>query len=124
MRKPNQRLILTLGLGWAAFAALGLGLRQLLAGPSVTVIIDRSYCAPAQWQQLANQYADLYAQQEQQEITIAQVVYVSDLGQEIAKAVPSPEAVQALSTYGRSSPTQIQQATANYPDATLLTCSN
>ena len=123
MRNPNQRLILTLGLGWLAFAGLGLGLRQLLAGPAVTVIIDRSYCAPAQWQErVADQYASLYAQQEQRQLTIDQVIYISDLGQEVADAIPSPAEVQTLSTYGRPNPTQIQQATQDNPAATVLSC--
>lgn len=125
MRNPNQRLLLTLGLGWLAFAGLGLGLRQLLAGPAVTVIIDRSYCAPAQWQErVGDRYASLYAEQEQRQLTIDQVIYVSDLGQEVSEAIPSPEDVQALSTYGRPNLTQMQQATQENPDATVLTCGN
>ncbi|WP_035991601.1 hypothetical protein [Leptolyngbya sp. KIOST-1] len=125
MRNPNQRLILTLGLGWIAFAGLGLGLRQLLASPRVTVVIDRSYCAPAQWQQrVGDRYADLYEQQQQRQITIDQVIYVSDLGQEVAATVPSPQEVQTLSTYGRPNPDQLQQATQANPDATVLSCGN
>jgi hypothetical protein len=122
MRNPNQRLIRTLGLGWLTFAALGLGLRQILAGPAVTVVIDRSYCAPAQWQQVADRYADLYAQQQQQRLTIDQVIYVSDLGQEVAATVPAPEEVTALSTYGRPNPAQMEQAVQEHPDATVLVC--
>lgn len=125
MRNPNQRLLLTLGLGWLAFAGLGLGLRQFLAGPAVTVIIDRSYCAPTQWQErVGDRYASLYAEQEQRQLTIDQVIYVSDLGQEVAAAIPSPEDVQTLSTYGRPNPTQMQQATTENPDATVLSCGN
>lgn len=125
MRNPNQRLMITLGLGWLTFAALGLGLRQILASPKVTVVIDRSYCAPTQWQRrVSDRYADLYEQQQQRQITIDQVIYVSDLGQEVAEAVPSPEDVQTLSTYGRPNPTQMQQATQENPDATVLSCGN
>ena len=122
MRNPNQRLIRTLGLGWLTFAALGLGLRQILAGPAVTVVIDRSYCAPTQWQQVADRYADLYAQQQQQRLTIDQVIYVSDLGQEVAPTVPAPEEVTALSTYGRPNLAQMEQAVQEHPDATVLVC--
>jgi hypothetical protein len=125
MRNPNQRLLYTLGLGWLAFAALGLGLRHLLASPSVTVVIDRSYCAPAQWQQrVGDRYADLYSQQQQRQISIDRVIYISDLGQEEAATVPSPAEVQALSTYGRPNPAQMQQATQTHPNATVLTCGN
>ena len=125
MRNPNQRLIYTLGLGWLAFAGLGVGLGQLLASPGVTVVIDRSYCAPAQWQQrVSDRYAALYEQQQQRQITIDQVIYVSDLGQEVAAEVPSPQEVQALSTYGRRSADQMQQAMVEHPDATVLTCGN
>ena len=124
MRHPNQRLIRTLGLGWMAFAALGLGLRQLLASPRVTVVIDRSYCDPAQWQQVADQYADLYSQQQQRQITIEQVIYVSDLGQIVPDPLPSPQAVRPLTPSGLSDPQQIQQATEANPGATLLSCGN
>lgn len=123
MRNPNQRLIRTLSLGWIAFAALGLGLRQILAAPAVTVVIDRSYCAPAQWQQVADQYANLYTQQEQRQITIDQVIYVSDLGQIVPDSVPSPADVQALTPSGLPNPTQMSEATQAHPDATVLSCS-
>ncbi|WOD39016.1 hypothetical protein [Nodosilinea sp. E11] len=125
MRNPNQRLIYTLGLGWIAFAALGLGLRHLLASPRVTVVIDRSYCDPARWQQrVSDRYADLYDQQEQRQLIIDQVIYVSDLGQEVATSVPSPDEIETLSTFGRPNPTQMQQASQAYPEATMLTCGN
>ncbi|MGF1568982.1 MAG: hypothetical protein ACFCVD_13090 [Nodosilinea sp.] len=122
MRNPNRRLVAILGLGWLAFLGLGLGLRQVLGGPAVTVIIDRSYCAPAQWQPLAEAYAALYAQQQQRRLTIDQVIYVSDLGQEVAATLPTPEQVSTLSTYGRSSQAQLQQAAQDHPAATVLTC--
>ena len=124
MRNPTRRLIYTLGLGWITFAALGLGLRQILAGPAITVVIDRSYCDPAQWQQLADQYADLYTQQEQREITIDQVIYVSDFGQVVATPVPTPAEVQALTPNGLPNAAEMQKATDANPNATVLTCGN
>jgi hypothetical protein len=122
MPNPNQRLIRTLVLGWLAFGALGLGFRQLLSGPTVTVIIDRSYCDPAQWRQVADQYADLYSQQAQRQLTIEQVVYVSDLGAIVPDAVPSPDEVRSLNPSGLSDPAEIQQATDANPGATVLIC--
>ncbi|MFM7530416.1 MAG: hypothetical protein ACKO63_18370 [Nodosilinea sp.] len=122
MGNPNQRLILTLGLGWLAFLALGLGLRQGLRSPGVTVIIDRSYCSPAQWQGVAQAYADLYDQDQQQRISLDQVIYVSDLGQEAAPQVPTPEQVQALNTYGRFNPSQLEAALSAQPQSRVLSC--
>jgi hypothetical protein len=125
MRNPTRRLIYTLGLGWLAFATLGLGLRQILAGPAVTVIIDRSYCAPAQWQErVGDRYAEIYAQQEQRQLTIEQVIYVNDLEPEVAKVIPSPEDVRTLRIFGRPNPAKLQQATQDHPGATVLTCGN
>jgi|LakMenEpi03Aug12_release.lakeMendotaPanAssembly.Ray.scaffolds.fasta_scaffold07509_13 hypothetical protein len=122
MGNPNQRLILTLGLGWAAFLALGLGLRQVLRSPGVTVIIDRSYCSPAQWQGITQKYADLYEQDQQQRITLDQVIYVSDLGQEAAAQIPTPAQVQALNTFGRFNPSQLEAALRAQPQARVLSC--
>ncbi|NJL48531.1 MAG: hypothetical protein HC929_14930 [Leptolyngbyaceae cyanobacterium SM2_5_2] len=123
MRNPNQRLIRILGLGWLAFLGLGVGLRQAFTSPAITVIIDRSYCAPTQWQPLAEEYAALYEQQAQQRIKIDQVIYVSDLGQEVATEIPTPEQIKALSTFGRFNEAQLNQAIAAQPEAEVLSCS-
>ncbi|NJL44656.1 MAG: hypothetical protein HC922_00695 [Leptolyngbyaceae cyanobacterium SM2_3_12] len=122
MRNPNQRLLTILGLGWLAFWGLGLGLRQALSGTAITVVIDRSYCSTAQWQPLTNTYANLYAQHQQRRLVIDQVIYISDLGQEVATTIPSPEEVRALSTYGRFNATQMQQVTETHPNAMVLSC--
>lgn len=122
MRNPNQRLIRILGLGWLAFLGLGFGLRQALTAPSVTVIIDRSYCAPAQWQPLAEEYAALYDQQAQHRLKINQVIYISDLGQEVATAIPTPDEIRALSTFGRFNQAQMNQAIQAQPEAKVLSC--
>jgi len=122
MGNPNQRLIRTLALGWLAFLVLGLGLRQVFRSPAVTVIIDRSYCSPAQWQGVIQQYTDLYDQYQGQQITLEQVIYVSDLGQEAAPQIPTPEQVQALNTYGRFNPSQLEVALRAQPQARVLSC--
>ncbi len=122
MGNPNQRLIRTLGLGWLAFLALGLGLRQGFRSPGVTVIIDRSYCSPAQWQGVTQAYADLYDQDQQQRISLDQVIYVSDLGQETAPQIPTPEQVETLNTYGRFNPSQLEAALKAQPQARVLSC--
>ncbi|HIK43513.1 MAG TPA: hypothetical protein IGR64_01360 [Leptolyngbyaceae cyanobacterium M65_K2018_010] len=122
MPNPNQRLMRNLGLGWLAFLGLGLGLRHWLMPPTITVIIDRSYCAPSQWQPLAAAYADLYEQQTQQRLKIDQVIYVSDLGQEVAPTPPTPDEVRQLSTFGRFNPAQMERAKQAQPGARVLSC--
>ena len=122
MGNPNQRLVKILGVGWLAFIGLGVGLRQVLSGPRLTVVIDRSYCDPSQWQRVTRAYADLYTQQEQRQLTIDQVIYVSDLGQEVATTVPTPDQVSGLNTFGRFSTEQLQQASQAYPNARVLSC--
>lgn len=122
MGNPNQRLMTILGVGWLAFVGLGFGLRQALSGPRITVVIDRSYCDPSQWQQVTAAYTSLYEQQQQQQLTIAQVVYVNDLGQEVATSLPSPADISRLGTFGRFSAEQLQQAREAYPEARVLVC--
>lgn len=122
MRKPTHRLLLTLGLGWLAFIGLGLGLRQWIAGPAVTVIIDRSYCAPAQWRAQARRYTDLYEQHDQGRIRITQVIYVSDLGAVVAETIPTPEEVNALTSFGRFNAAEMDQALQAEPNAEVLSC--
>lgn len=122
MRKPTLRLLLTLGLGWLAFIGLGLGLRQWITGPAVTVIIDRSYCAPTQWRAQARRYTDLYEQHDQGRLRIAQVIYVSDLGAVVAETIPTPEEVNSLTTFGRFNAAEMDQARQAEPNAEVLSC--
>jgi hypothetical protein len=122
MGNPNRRLLQILAVGWLAFLGAGIGLRQALSGPRVTIIIDRSYCEPSRWQQITEDYAALYDQHQNKRLTIDQVIYVSDLGQEVTEGIPSPEALQDLGTYGRFNAEQLQQAIAAYPSAEVLAC--
>jgi hypothetical protein len=122
MDNPNRRLLQILTVGWLAFIGAGFGLRQVLSGPAVTLIIDRSYCDPTRWQQITDDYGALYEQHQQQRLTIEQVIYVSDLGQEVARDLPTPETLQDMGTYGRFNGEQLQQATAEHPQATVLVC--
>jgi hypothetical protein len=122
MQNPNQRLLQILAVGWLTFLGAGFALRQTLRGPTVTIIIDRSYCEPARWGQVTSDHARLYEQHEQQRLTIDQVIYVSDLGENITEAIPTPEEVENLSTFGRFNAEQLQQATDNHPAATVFAC--
>ncbi len=122
MENPNRRLLQILAVGWLAFLGVGFGIRQAFSGPTVTIIIDRSYCDPARWQQITTEYGQLYSQHQQKRLTINQVIYVSDLGQEVATDIPSPAQLQAMGTYGRFNGEQLQQITAAYPEAEVFAC--
>ncbi|HEY9736130.1 MAG TPA: hypothetical protein V6D06_07600 [Trichocoleus sp.] len=124
MRSPNKRLVRILGLGWLAFIGLGFGLRQGLQGPTTVVVIDRSYCEPNQWQQVAQSYSDLYDQAQARQLRIEQVILLNDLGEEVLETPPDPAEVKALSTYGRSNPARLQAISQQFSKATVLTCSS
>jgi methylmalonyl-CoA mutase N-terminal domain/subunit len=61
-------------------------------------------------------------QDQQQRITLDQVIYVSDLGQEAAAQIPTPAQVQALNTFGRFNPSQLEAALRAQPQARVLSC--
>lgn len=120
---PTRRLVQTVALGWLAFAAAGVGLRQFAGGPAITVIIDRSFCPAPQWQQqVVDPYTDLVAQADQRRLQIEQVVYVTDLNADVATEVPTPAAVADLTTFGRFNPQQIEQVEQRYDNSQVLSC--
>jgi hypothetical protein len=112
----------TLGLGWLGFLLMGLAIAWLFASPTVVVLVDRSYCTPAQWQQVVYSYEQLYHQHQQQSLQIKQVVLFSDLGQEVLSGPPVPEVIRAVRTYGRSNPLRSERMQTAYPKSQLLTC--
>jgi hypothetical protein len=123
VRSPNQRLLTTVLAGWAAFAGLGFTLRQAIAAPGVTVVIDRSYCEPADWQKVADRYQAIYNQHQNKQVQIEAVVLFSDLGEETLTTPLEPSAVRQLKTYGRqASPERQQEIVQNIQDLELLSC--
>lgn len=122
MSKINQKLLKTLGLSWLGFVIVGLLINLVFPLPVVAVLVDRSYCPPAAWQQVVQQYDQLYRQHQQGQIKIQPVIVFSDLGEEELSPIPSSQAIQTLSTYGRQNPARRSQLTAKYPTAQLLEC--
>ncbi|MEY2977435.1 MAG: hypothetical protein ACO3NK_06540 [Prochlorotrichaceae cyanobacterium] len=122
MRDPNQRLITTVLVGWAAFAGLGIVLRQAIAMPRVTVVIDRSYCEPQNWQKVVDRYQALYAQHQNKQLQIESVILLSDLGEETLKTPLDPSAVQQLKTYGRKDLARQEVLSNEVENMELLSC--
>lgn len=122
MQAPNRRLLQILGLGWLAFIGTGWGLRQTIQGPSTVVVIDRSYCAPDQWQQVADAYSDLYDQAQNRQLQIKQVILLNDLGEEVRQSPPAPTEIQSLNTFGLADPARVQELAEQFPSTKVLTC--
>ncbi|NJR64768.1 MAG: hypothetical protein HC772_04665 [Leptolyngbyaceae cyanobacterium CRU_2_3] len=118
----NKRLFKTLGLSWLALLLAGLLIRWLFAIPSMTVLIDRSYCPADQWQQISQTYTDLYHQHQWRQLHLKTVVLFSNLGQEVLSSPPIPTVIQNLSTYGQSNEQRQAQVQKAYPKGRLLQC--
>jgi hypothetical protein len=114
---PTRRFIRILGAGWLAYLLLGVGLSRLGGGPRVTVIIDRSFCANGSG--VVAQYAQLYAQHQQKQLTITSVILINNLG---AEELTSPPAPESLKTFGLPDPEGLQRLQQAHPNAKVLTC--
>lgn len=122
MKNLNQRLIFTLIWGWLAFLVSGLTIQFMVTSPSVIILIDRSYCPPNQWQNLVNNYQELYEKNQLKSLQIEKVIVFSDLGEEVLTTPPEPQKIKELSRYGRSNPQRWEQMKTLYPQATVLVC--
>ncbi|MEO0458671.1 MAG: hypothetical protein AAF152_19120 [Cyanobacteria bacterium P01_A01_bin.114] len=120
--KPTPHLIRILGLGWLAYLLVGFGLSQASGGAKIQIVIDRSYCAPNDWQQVANEYAQLYQQHQQKQITLESVTLVNDLGEEVRDTPPSAEEIAGLNTFGLPGRDRINAIVQASPDAQVLSC--
>lgn len=121
MSQLNRSLIAILGLGWIGFLGVAWGIRAL-GTPTVTVLIDRSYCPPERWDDLVQTYQDLYQQQQQKQIQIEAVILFSSLGQESVDPIPTPQDLRQQNTYGRPAPERGSRLQTEYPQAHLLSC--
>lgn len=122
MKSLNRKLFKILSTYGLSLGMAGMAIAFLFPPPRITVLIERSYCPPEQWQQLVQSYTDLYQKQQNRELQIKAVVLFSDLGQEVLASVPNPETLRSLNTYGRSNPQKQHQLSATYPHAKILSC--
>lgn len=122
MTSINRTLLRTVGMGWIGFIVTGIVISQVFATPTVTLLIDRSYCDETDWQRVSTQYEVLYRQNQQGRVDIEQLVLFSDLGEEVLGTPLSPEEFRALSTYGKVNLERQQTLKAEYANAQLLSC--
>ncbi len=104
MNQLNRYLLIILGLGWLSLAIAGILFDRVFAAPNFVLLIERSYCPPQKWQQVVQEYTDLYQQHQQHLVEIESVVLFNDLGEEVLTTIPTPEKLRGLRTYGRSNP--------------------
>lgn len=118
----NQRLLIMLGSSWGLFVMTGLFIQLFFAVPTLTILIDRSYCPASQWQQLVTNYTDLYQQHQRQQLKITTVILFSDLDQKFLAVPPAPKTISNLQTYGSATSNYQAKLQKNYPKGQLLTC--
>jgi hypothetical protein len=122
MYKLNRQMLKLLGLGWLGFLVAGITISLIFPIPTLTVLIDRSYCeAPSRWNQLVATYTNLYHQHQQKTLQLREVILFSDLGQEVISP-PAPEVIENLKTYGRHNSQRQSELIKNYPQSRLLSC--
>ena len=121
-KNPTKRLISTLGLGWLAFTGLGLGIRYAIQVPEVTVIIDQSYCPPAQWQiAVIEPYTDLYQKSQANQRKIAQIIVVTDIDQTTLTTIPNPD--ELGNPFGQApSPETLTDLQQQFSETVVLKC--
>jgi hypothetical protein len=117
-----MQLLKTLGFSWLVFLITGLLIGWFFAIPAITVLIDRSYCPAAEWQQVVQAYTELYQQHQQRRLQLQSVIMFSSLGEEKSLIPPKPEVLQQLPTYGRSQRQRQLQLRKDYPQAKILQC--
>ena len=118
----NTRLLKTLGFSWLAFLITGLLISWFFALPTITLLIDRSYCPPNQWQEVSQTYTDLYHQHQRRQLHLKTVILFSNLGQEVFTSPPIPATIQTLSTYGHADLNRQAELQKTYSTTQLLGC--
>lgn len=118
----QQRLRYTLVASGLAFLLAGSIIQTLWSPPRFTLLIERSYCPPREWQTLATAYDQLYKQHQRKQIQLERVILFSSLGEEILPAIPSVQTIQALTTYGVTDHPRQATLQQTYPSSQLLSC--
>lgn len=111
----NRSLLTILGWGWGLFLITGVAIAQIY--PSAILLIDKSYCPPAQWQKIAQIYTQKYENHQ-----MHTVILFDDLSQEKFSPPPDPSIISQLSTYGRPNLKRQSQLQKTYPKSQLLSC--
>ena len=122
MSRTSGRLLSIAACSGCALLTVGTAITLLLPPPTATLLIDRSYCAPRQWQQVSQAYSRLYSQHQQKRSRLENVVFFSSLDQTAHAQPPHPSVVASLSTYGHPDSQRQTELEKTYANATVLSC--
>lgn len=122
MHLPAARPLPLIALAWLAQLLLGVLMAQLLPIPVRPLVIERSSCSEAQWQQLVEHYRDLRGQHQLGQRRWQPVVIFSVLAEERHPSPPDPAALLRVVGVGDRDPRQAQQLRQRYPAALWLGC--
>ncbi len=118
----NRRLLTIIGIGWLSFLITGLIIVNVFAASEITLLIDRSYCPPNQWQKVVENYRDFYIQNQEKKIKITSVTLFSDLAEETLNPLPTPEQISQINTYGKPNPDRQKELQNKSISGKILSC--
>jgi hypothetical protein len=118
----TKRLITILSASSLAFLMTGIVINLLFSAPTITILIDRSYCPAERWVQVSNTYNALYRQAQLRQIKVENVILFSHFGQEELFELPRPNMIQTLHTFGLHSPQRQADLQKTYARNQLLSC--
>jgi hypothetical protein len=118
----NRRLLTIIGIGWLSFLITGLIIVNVFAASEITLLIDRSYCPPNQWQKVVENYRDFYIQNQEKKIKITEVILFSDLAEETLNPLPTPEQISQINTYGKPNPDRQKELQNKSISGKILSC--
>jgi hypothetical protein len=118
----NRRLLTIIGIGWLSFLITGLIIVNVFAASEITLLIDRSYCPPNQWQKVVENYRDFYIQNQEKKIKITSVILFSDLAEETLNPLPTPEQISQINTYGKPNPDRQKELQNKSISGKILSC--
>ncbi|MEO0378422.1 MAG: hypothetical protein AAF329_28275, partial [Cyanobacteria bacterium P01_A01_bin.17] len=74
------------------------------------------------WQQVTDDYAQIYRQHQLKQLKIEQVIFLSDLSESKAEGVPGVNAIATLKTYGQPNAQGLKSFAQRYSNSRLLSC--
>lgn len=120
--KINRTLIRLILIAWFGFFVTGILIQFVFPIPSLTLLIDRSYCPAEDWQKISRTYEKLYRSYEEKTLNLKPVILFSSLGEDVLDSPPKPVTLQSMNTYGKTDLERRQKLQQSYPQAQLLSC--